>query len=69
MTSEELEAIADAFNDLFKLLRDADPRDKVELCSRMGLGPTCQPANARPARSPPQQRCPRFMLDAIGGRV
>ncbi|MGA5300062.1 hypothetical protein ACPCHT_09055 [Nucisporomicrobium flavum] len=50
MTSEELEAIADAFNDLFKLLRDADPRDKVELYSRMGLGPTCQPANARLAR-------------------
>ena len=43
MTSEQLDAIADAFNDLFKLLRDANPRDKAELYSRIGLRLTYKP--------------------------
>jgi hypothetical protein len=43
MTSDQLDAIADAFNDLFGLLRDADPRDKAELYSRIGLRLTYQP--------------------------
>jgi site-specific DNA recombinase len=43
MTDEQLDTIADAFNDLFKLLRDADPRDKAELYSRIGLRLTYQP--------------------------
>ncbi|WP_412749746.1 hypothetical protein [Krasilnikovia sp. M28-CT-15] len=43
MTSDQLDTIADAFNDLFRLLRDADPRDKAELYSRIGLRLTYQP--------------------------
>jgi hypothetical protein len=31
------------FNDLIRLLRDADPRDKAELYSRIGLRLTYQP--------------------------
>ncbi|GAA0577023.1 hypothetical protein GCM10010172_72140 [Paractinoplanes ferrugineus] len=30
MSGDQLDTIADAFNDLFRLLRDADPRDKAE---------------------------------------
>jgi hypothetical protein len=40
MTRDQIDAIADAFNGLFRLLRDADPRDKAELYSRIGLRPT-----------------------------
>ena len=37
MSSDRLDAIAEAFKDLSELLRDADPRDKAELNSRIGL--------------------------------
>ncbi|WP_204299905.1 hypothetical protein [Actinoplanes campanulatus] len=37
MSADQVDAIAEAFDDLFRLLRDADPRDKAELCSRIGL--------------------------------
>ena len=43
MPSDQLNAIAEAFNELFTLLRDADPRDKAELYSRIGLRVTYQP--------------------------
>jgi site-specific DNA recombinase len=43
MTGEQLGTIAEAFNDLLRLLRDADPRDKAELYSRIGLRLTYQP--------------------------
>ena len=43
MTSDQLDSIADAFNDLLALLRDADPRDRAELYSRIGLRMTYQP--------------------------
>ena len=43
MTSDQLDSIADAFNDLLGLLRDADPRDRAELYSRIGLRMTYQP--------------------------
>ena len=42
-TSDQLDAIADAFKDLFGLLRDADPRDRAELYSRLGLRMTYRP--------------------------
>ena len=32
-----------AFNDLFKLVHDADPRDKAELYNRIGLRLTHRP--------------------------
>jgi site-specific DNA recombinase len=37
MSAGQIDAIAEAFDDLFRLLRDADPRDKAELYSRIGL--------------------------------
>ncbi|GGN75039.1 putative recombinase [Actinoplanes lobatus] len=37
MSTDQIDAIAEAFDDLFRLLRDADPRDKAELYSRIGL--------------------------------
>jgi DNA invertase Pin-like site-specific DNA recombinase len=43
MTADQLDAIADAFKDLFGLLRDAEPGDKAELYSRLGLRLTYQP--------------------------
>ncbi|MFI7603425.1 hypothetical protein [Actinoplanes sp. NPDC049681] len=43
MSDDQLDTIAEAFNDLFRLLRDADPRDKAELYSRIGLRLTYQP--------------------------
>jgi hypothetical protein len=43
MTNDQLDAIADAFKDLFGLLRDADPRDRAELYSRLGLRMTYRP--------------------------
>ncbi len=43
MPSDQLDAIAEAFSDLFTLLRDADPRDKAELYSRIGLRMTYRP--------------------------
>jgi DNA invertase Pin-like site-specific DNA recombinase len=42
MTSDQLNTIADAFNDLLRLLRAADPRDKAELYGRIGLRLTYQ---------------------------
>jgi site-specific DNA recombinase len=43
MTADQLDAIAEAFNDLLRLLRNADPRDRAELYSRIGLRLTYQP--------------------------
>jgi site-specific DNA recombinase len=43
MTGDQLDTIAEAFHDLLRLLRDADPRDKAELYSRIGLRMTYQP--------------------------
>ena len=43
LSDDQLDAIADAFNDLFRLLRGADPRDRAELYSRIGLRLTYQP--------------------------
>lgn len=43
MTRDQLDAIAKAFNDLLGLLRDADPRDRAELYSRLGLRMTYRP--------------------------
>ena len=43
MGNDQLDAIADALNDLFRLLRDADPRDRAELYSRIGLRLTYKP--------------------------
>lgn len=43
MTGDQLDAIAEAFRDLLRLLRDADPRDRAELYSRLGLRMTYQP--------------------------
>jgi site-specific DNA recombinase len=42
-TDDQLGAIADAFNDLLRLLRDADPRDRAELYSRVVLRLTYRP--------------------------
>jgi hypothetical protein len=43
MADDQLAAIADAFDSLLRLLRDADPRDKAELYSRIGLRLTYRP--------------------------
>ena len=43
MGNDQLDAIADALNDLFRLLRDAGPRDRAELYSRIGLRLTYKP--------------------------
>ncbi|MBL7255943.1 recombinase family protein [Paractinoplanes lichenicola] len=45
MGSDQLDAIADAFNDLFRLLRAADPQDRAELYSRIGLRLTYKPGS------------------------
>jgi hypothetical protein len=37
MTADQLDAIAEAFNDLLGVLRDADPRGRAELYSQLGL--------------------------------
>ncbi|MEU4160020.1 hypothetical protein [Actinoplanes sp. NPDC026670] len=44
MSAEQLDAVAEAFNDLLGLLRNADPRDKAELYSRIDLRMTYQPS-------------------------
>ena len=43
ITANQLDAIAEAFNELLIVLRDADPRDRAELYSRLGLRITYQP--------------------------
>jgi site-specific DNA recombinase len=43
MSDDQLDAIAEAFKDLLGLLRGADPRDRAELYSRIGLRMTYQP--------------------------
>ncbi|MEV7624081.1 recombinase family protein [Actinoplanes sp. NPDC089786] len=43
MTGDQLDSIAEAFKDLLGLLRGADPRDKAELYSRIGLRMTYRP--------------------------
>ncbi|WP_285473711.1 hypothetical protein [Actinoplanes sp. NBRC 101535] len=43
MTEDHLDAIATAFKDLIKLIQGADPRDRAELYSRIGLRMTYQP--------------------------
>ena len=67
MTSDQLDTIADAFTDLFRLLRDADSRDKAELYSRIGLRPTYRPGPetviaevVTPANSRVFDWCPRI---------
>ena len=43
MTGDQLDAIAKALNDLLGVLRNADPHDRAELYSRLGLRMTYQP--------------------------
>ena len=43
MSADQIDAIAEAVNGLFRLLRDADPRDKAELYSRISLRTTYRP--------------------------
>ncbi|MFC7535531.1 recombinase family protein [Actinoplanes sp. GCM10030250] len=43
MTEDQLDAIAAAFKDLLRLVQGADPRDRAELYSRIGLRMTYQP--------------------------
>ncbi|WP_229073348.1 hypothetical protein [Actinoplanes sp. DH11] len=43
MTEDQLNAIAAAFKDLLRLIQGADPRDRAELYSRIGLRMTYQP--------------------------
>jgi hypothetical protein len=43
MATDQRDAIAEAFKDLLGLLLDADPRDRAELYSRLGLRMTYQP--------------------------
>jgi site-specific DNA recombinase len=43
MTEDQLDAIATAFEDLLRLVQGADPRDRAELHSRIGLRMTYQP--------------------------
>jgi site-specific DNA recombinase len=70
MTADQLDAIAEAFNDLLGLLRGADPPDKAELYSRLGLRMTYQPGpeivNAEvgtPANARVFDWCPRGDLN------
>ncbi|WP_092546296.1 recombinase family protein [Actinoplanes derwentensis] len=70
MTTDQIDAIAEAFDDLFRLLRDADPRDKAELYSRIGLRMTYRPGPetliaevCTPASSRVFDWCPRGDLN------
>ncbi|GAA4955939.1 recombinase family protein [Actinoplanes utahensis] len=70
MTTDQIDAIAEAFNDLFRLLRDAEPRDKAELYSRIGLRMTYRPGPetliaevSTPASSRVFDWCPRGDLN------
>ncbi|WP_433797623.1 hypothetical protein [Actinoplanes sp. CA-252034] len=70
MTAHQIDTIAEAFNDLFRLLRDADPRDKAELYSRIGLRMTYKPGLetliaevSTPASSRVFDWCPRGDLN------
>ena len=70
MTDDQLATIADAFANLLALLRDADPGDKAELYSRIGLRMTyrSEPETAiaevvTPAMDRVFDRCPRGDLN------
>jgi site-specific DNA recombinase len=70
MTTDQIDAIAEGFDDLFRLLREADPRDKAELYSRIGLRMTYRPGPetliaevSTPASSRVFDWCPRGDLN------
>ena len=68
MSRDEIESIVTALSDLLTVLRRADPADKAEIYTQLGLRLTCQPSDrtihAEARISPAQhwqfeRKCPR----------
>ena len=69
MSNEEITAIVNAITSLITVLRDADPHDKAEIYSQLGLRLTYNPsprtvsARAEPGRPCTKGSCPRGDLN------
>jgi hypothetical protein len=65
MTPDEITSLVQAIGDVMQVLKDADPADKAEVCSQLGLTLTYHPnekrivAEARPASIMYLGACPR----------
>jgi hypothetical protein len=65
MTREEITTLVRTMGDLMQVIKDADPADKAEISSQLGLTLTCHPnekrveAGARPAQVMYAGTCPR----------
>jgi site-specific DNA recombinase len=65
MSADEITALVTALGDLLQVLKDADPADKAEVYSRLGLTLTYHPEDRRmevkmcPNRGVYVQKCPR----------
>ena len=70
MSKEEITAIVNAITSLITVLRDADPQDKAEIYSQLGLRLTYHPsprtvsARAEPGRPCTKGSCPRGCLSS-----
>ena len=47
MTRDEIASLVKALGDVMQVLRDAEPADKAEVYSRLGLTLTCHPEDKR----------------------
>ena len=45
MSREEISSVVSALSDLLTVLRSADPADKAEICTQLGLRLTYQPGD------------------------
>lgn len=72
MTRDEITSLVTALGDAMRVLRDADPADKAEVYSRLGLTLTYHPggkrviAEVRPNSGVYIRKCPRTRAYQLG---
>lgn len=75
MTREEIVNLVKAIGDVMQVLKDADPADKAEIYSRLGLTLTYHPnekrvmTEARPASIMYVGACPRGDLNTYSSEI
>jgi hypothetical protein len=67
LSREQIKYIVTTLTDITQVIHDADPRDKAEIYSQLGLRLTCHPGEAAvlvEARPAPASVCVRFVSEA-----
>ena len=67
MTREQIASIVTALGDILAVLRDADPADKAEIYSQLGLRLTYQPGQRIVRAEAHLDQTPHWDFDSVRG--